>query len=96
MIKSICFIILLLVVAQAQTITDYSLLPVQTTRKVITDYSFLFGTDTRITNNAQVGITFPFEYRPRDLNKATRVRYAIGTGVLQNSTWSITLRTFYI
>ena len=94
--KSICILIILLMVAHTQKIKPYSLLPVQTTQNVITTYSFLFGTDTRISSNAQVSITFPFEFRPRDLNKATRVRYAIGDGALQNGTWTISSRTFLI
>ena len=94
--KYLCFLIALLLFAQAQEITQYSLMPVQTTRNTTTTYSFLFGTDTKISSNAQVAITFPFEFRPRDLNKATRVRYAIGDGPLQNGTWTITLRRFLI
>lgn len=96
MMKSLCVLIILLVVAFPQEITHYSLLPVQTTKNTLTTYSLLFGTDTPISANAKVGITFPFEFRPRDLNKATRIRYAIGDGRLQNGTWSITSRTFMI
>ena len=94
--KSICVLIMLLMVAQTQKITPYTLLPVQTTQNIVTTYSLLFGTDTRISSNAQVSITFPFEFRPRDLNKATRVRYAIGDGALQNGTWTISSRTYLI
>ena len=96
MIKSTFFLVLLLMVAQTQKITHYNLLPVQTTQDVVTTYSLLFGTDTRISSNAQVSITFPFEFLPRNLNKATRVRYAIGTGALQNATWAIFSRTYII
>ena len=96
MIKSLCLVILLLVAAQTQTVTHYTLLPVQTTQNVLTTYSLLFGTDTRISSNAQVAVTFPFEFLPRDLNKASRVRYAIGNGALQNSTWSIKGRTYLV
>ena len=96
MIKAICFIILLVVLAQTQTITPYYILPVQTTRNTVTSYSFLFHTDTRIGTNAKVSIAFPFEFSPNSLNQATRVRYAIGNQDLQNATWSINLYTYTI
>ena len=60
MIKSLLLIILLIVVSQHQSITAFSLLPVRTTKNLLTDYSFLFFTDTAVHSHAQVAITFPF------------------------------------
>ena len=80
MMKSGFFFILIAVLAQAQTITPYYLLPVQTTQNVITSYSFNFYTDTEITSNAWVAVIFPFEFLPNKLNQATRVRYSTSDG----------------
>lgn len=96
MIKSIFLVILLLAVAYPQTITPYQLLPVQTTQNVNTTYSFLFATDTKITNSPSVSITFPFEFSVNALTQASRVRYAVADGALQEATWSFNLRTFNI
>ena len=89
MIKSLLVIILLLAIVYNQSITPYTLLPVQTARSTLTDYSFHFYTDTAIHSNAQVAITFPFEFAGSKLNKATRVRYAVGKGILTVANCSI-------
>jgi hypothetical protein len=96
MMKPLLGLIVLLVMAQAQSITPYYILPVQTTQGSLTSYSFLLGTDTNIATNAQVALTFPFEFSPNVLTQVTRVRYAMGSGALQVAKWSIYLYTFTI
>lgn len=96
MIKSLFAIILLLTIAQTQLITPYYILPVQTTQGIATHYTFLFSTDTNIPTNAQVAITFPFEFSPSALTQVTRVRFALGEDSLKTAIWSLSLYTFYI
>jgi hypothetical protein len=96
MIKSLLLTILLVFLARQQTITPYYVLPVQTTQTVTTSYSFLFHTDTSITNNAWVAITFPFEFSPSALTQVSRIRYSV-TGALPMVTkWSVNRYQFLI
>jgi hypothetical protein len=96
MIKSLLLVILLVSLVGAQSITPYYVLPVQTTQNVITTYSFLFHTDTEITSNALVAITFPFEFSPNALTQVSRVRYLTNGTALQNATFSLSRHTFSI
>jgi hypothetical protein len=96
MMKSLLLVILLTALAGAQSITPYYVLPVQTTQNVVTAYSFLFYTDTDITSNAWVAVTFPFEFSPNALTQVSRVRYLTNGSVLQNATFSLTGYTFAI
>ena len=96
MMKSLLLIILLVGLSQQQSVTPYYILPVQTTQNVVTSYSFLFGTDTSISTNAQVAIVFPFEFSPNELTKINRVQCAIGNNPLSNVTYSIRLYTVTI
>lgn len=96
MIKSLLLVILLVSLTGSQSITPYYVLPVQTTQNVITSYSFLFYTDTEITSNALVAVTFPFEFSPNALTQVSRVRYLTNGTVLQNATYSLNDYTFSI
>ncbi len=96
MMKSLLLVILLVALAGSQSITPYYVLPVQTTQNVLTTYSFLFYTDTDITSNAWVAVTFPFEFSPNALTQVTRVRYLTNGTTLQNATFSLKTYTFTI
>jgi hypothetical protein len=96
MIKSLFLIILLAALASSQNIIPYYALPVQTTQNVLTSYSFLFYTDTDITSNAWVAVSFPFEFSASALTQVSRVRYLTTGSLLQNATWSLLNRTFSI
>ena len=96
MIKSYLLIFLLLILTHHQNINGTTITPVKTTRSTLTDYSFHFYTDTAIHSNAQVAISFPFEFSSSTLNKATRVQYAVGSGNLTKATWSVSNRMFKI
>lgn len=96
MIKSLLLVILLVSLVGSQSITPYYVLPVQTTQSVTTTYSFLFYTDTEITSNAWVAITFPFEFRPNALTQVSKVRYLTSGTALQNATFSLSRYTFSI
>jgi hypothetical protein len=89
MIKSLLLLLLLCAFTRHQNITPYYILPVETTQNAITSYSFLFGTDTAISTNALVRITFPFEFDARFLPKINRVRYSTNTSALINATFIV-------
>ena len=96
MIKYLLVVLMALLLVQGQDITPYYILPTQTTQDTTTSYAFLFYTDTPITSNAQVVVTFPFEFSPNYLTQVTRVRYALGSNPLQVAKWSVALNTFTV
>jgi hypothetical protein len=96
MMKYLLGIAFILLLVQGQDITPYYILPTQSTQDTVASYAFLFYTDTAITSNAQVVLTFPFEFSPNLLTQVTRIRYSMGTGPLQVAKWSISLYTLSI
>jgi len=96
MIKSLLLTIFLVFLAHQQTITPYYILPVQTTQNVATAYSFLFYTDTSITNNAWVAVTFPFEFSATALTQVSRVRYSVTGSMPIVTKWSVNQSQFLI
>ena len=87
---------MLILGSKGQILTPYYVLPIQNTQNISTSYAFLFHTDTPITSNAQVVVTFPVEFSLTDLAQITKVRYSLGSTPLQVARWSISLYTFTI
>ena len=96
MIKYLLGIAFILVLIQGQYVTPYYILPTQSTQDALTSYALLFHTDTPITTNAQVVLTFPFEFSPNQLTQTTRIRYSLASGPLTEAKWSVSLNTFSI
>lgn len=96
MIKLLLLIVLLGAGVWGQTITPYYILPQSTTQNTLTSYSFLFYTDTNVPSNAQVAVTFPFEFSPNALTQVTRVRYALADGTLETASFTLNLYTFTV
>lgn len=96
MIKYLLGIFLILLLAHSQDITPYYILPTQSTQNVVTSYALLLHTDTPIASNAQIVVTFPFEFSPNELTQITRVRYSQGTSTLQEVEWSLSVNTLTI